>query len=147
MDREALADPVLGAGDHEPENKAFENLPDGSRMYRSGIDGLGGNDDCGQMSAWYIFSALGFYPVCPGTDRYILGAPYLPRILVTLPNGKTLEIRAPGVSDRNRYVKDFRINGIPAERLYVTQDEVLAGGVWEFEMTDRPARRRTLEKP
>ncbi len=118
-----------------------------NRMYRSGIDGLGGNDDCGQMSAWYIFSALGFYPVCPGTDRYILGAPYLPRILVTLPNGKTLEIRAPGVSDRNRYVKDFRINGIPVERLYVTQDEVLAGGVWEFDMTDRPARRRTLEKP
>ena len=63
-------------------------------MYRNNIDGLCGNDDCGQMSAWYILSSMGFYPVCPGTDQYVLGAPYLPYIKVMLENGKTFEVKA-----------------------------------------------------
>ena len=74
-----------------------------NRMYRSDIRGLGGNDDCGQMSAWYIFSAMGFYPVCPGSDQYVLGAPYLPHLSITLPNGRKIVIRAAGASDRRRY--------------------------------------------
>ena len=92
-----------------------------NRMYRPEREGLGGNDDCGQMSAWYIFTAMGFYPVCPGTDQYVLGAPYLPEISVKLPNGNTLTIRAPKVSDRNRYVRSLKINGIQIKRAYVTQ--------------------------
>ena len=114
------------------------------RMYRSGIDGLGGNDDCGQMSAWYLFSAMGFYPVCPGSDRYVLGAPYLPRIEVTLPNGNVLEIKAPGVSDKNRFVRRTTLRGKPVERPYLTQEEILGGGVLEFEMGDRPHRKRPV---
>ena len=118
-----------------------------NKMYREGIDGLGGNDDCGQMSAWYLFSAMGFYPVCPGTDQYVLGAPYLPYIRITLPGGKKLEIKADGVSDRNRYVKRVKINGKPLERRYVTHEEILDGGVWEFEMASRPSGAKGLKKP
>ena len=118
-----------------------------NKMYREGIDGLGGNDDCGQMSAWYLFSAMGFYPVCPGTDQYVLGAPYLPFIRITLPDGKKLEIKADGVSDRNRYVKRVKINGKPLDRRYVTHEEILEGGVWEFEMSSRPSGKKGLEKP
>ena len=109
-----------------------------NRMYRSGIDGLGGNDDCGQMSAWYLFTAMGFYPVCPGTDIYILGAPYLPYVKIRLPNGRTLEIKAPGVSDRNRYVAGLTINGKEqGDRHSVSHAEILEGGVWEFSMSEK----------
>ena len=118
-----------------------------NKMYREGIDGLGGNDDCGQMSAWYLFSAMGFYPVCPGTDQYVLGAPYLPYIRISLPDGKKLEIKADGVSDRNRYVKRVKINGKPLDRRYVTHEEILDGGVWEFEMSSRPSGAKGLKKP
>ena len=80
-------------------------------MYKDDFDGLSGNEDVGQMSAWYIFSAMGFYPVCPGTDQYVLGAPYLPYLKISLENGNTFEIQAEKVSDKNRYVKSVRLNG------------------------------------
>ncbi len=113
-----------------------------NRMYRNNIDGLCGNDDCGQMSAWYIFSAMGFYPVCPGSGEYILGAPYLPYMRINLENGRTLEIKAPKVSDRNRYVRSVSLNGTrlkPGEDgvLKLTIGQILAGGLLEFEMTAR----------
>ena len=106
------------------------------------IDGLCGNDDCGQMSAWYIFSAMGFYPVCPGSGEYILGAPYLPYMKINLENGRTLEIKAPKVSDRNRYVRSVSLNGTrlkPGEDgvMKLTIDQILAGGLLEFDMTAR----------
>lgn len=113
-----------------------------NRMYRNDIRGLGGNDDCGQMSAWYVFSAMGFYPVCPGSDQYVLGAPYLPYIKLNLPGGKTLEIKAPAVSDANRYVKAMYIDGKRYDRNYVTHEDVLKGGVWTFEMDSKPNRKR-----
>ena len=115
-------------------------------MYRNDINGLGGNDDCGQMSAWYLFSVMGFYPVCPGTDQYVLGAPYLPYVKVTLPNGNVLEIKAPGVSDTNCYVRSFRMDGKEYGKLYVTHDDILKGGVWEFDMGPKPDRKRGLSK-
>lgn len=117
-----------------------------NRMYRNNIDGLGGNDDCGQMSAWYLFSVMGFYPVCPGADQYVLGAPYLPYVKIDLPGGKTLEIKADGVSDRNRYVKSLKINGKEYDNMYVTHDDILAGGVWEFKMGPSPDKRRGIAK-
>ena len=113
-----------------------------NRMYRNDIRGLGGNDDCGQMSAWYIFTAMGFYPVCPGSDQYVLGAPYLPYIRLELPGGKTLEIKAPAVSDSNRYVKSLHINGQIYDKMYVTHEDVLKGGVWEFVMDSDPNMTR-----
>jgi predicted alpha-1,2-mannosidase len=114
------------------------------KMYRNDIRGLGGNDDCGQMSAWYIFSVMGFYPVAPGCDQYVLGAPYLPYMKVTLENGKTIEIKAPGVNDRKRYVKSVKLNGKPLSRLYLTHKELTDGCTLEYEMSDRPNRKRGL---
>ena len=114
------------------------------RMYRNDIRGLGGNDDCGQMSAWYLFSVMGFYPVAPGCDQYVFGAPYLPYLKVTLENGAVIEIKAPGVSDRNRYVRSVKLNGKPYSKLYVTHGDLLRGCTLEFEMSDRPNRKRGL---
>ena len=113
-----------------------------NKMYRNDIRGLGGNDDCGQMSAWYIFSVMGFYPVAPGCDQYVLGAPYLPYLKVTLENGAVIEIKAPGVSDRKRYVRSVKLNGKPYTKLYLTHADLAAGCTLEFEMSDRPDRRR-----
>lgn len=117
-----------------------------NRMYRNKIDGLCGNDDCGQMSAWYIFSALGFYPVCPGTDQYVLGAPYLPYMKVRLENGNLFEVRATKVSDKNRYVKSVKLNGKPYEKAYITQQDIQSGGVLEFEMDSKPNRNRMYKE-
>ena len=113
-----------------------------NKMYKNDINGLGGNDDCGQMSAWYLFSVMGFYPVCPGTDQYVLGAPYLPYLKLTLPNGKTLEIKAPGVSDKKRYVQSLKLNGESYDKMYITHEDILKGGVLEFKMSASPNKRR-----
>ena len=113
-----------------------------NKMYQNDINGLGGNDDCGQMSAWYIFSVMGFYPVCPGTDQYVLGAPYLPYLKLTLPNGKVLEIKAEGVSDKNRYVRSLKWNGEAYDKLYITHEDLMQGGVLEFKMSASPNKRR-----
>ena len=118
-----------------------------NKMYRNATDGLGGNDDCGQMSAWYIFSVMGFYPVCPGTDQYVLGAPYLPYLKLKLPNGKTLEIKAPGVSDKKRYVRSLKINGTVYDKMYITHEDLMKGGVFEFSMSSSPNKRRGLSDP
>lgn len=117
-----------------------------NKMYKNNINGLGGNDDCGQMSAWYLFSVMGFYPVCPGTDQYVLGAPYLPYIKMQLPNGKTLEIKAPGVSDKNCYVHSLKINGKPYDKRYITHNDLLEGGVMEYKMSSSPAKKRGLSR-
>lgn len=117
-----------------------------NKMYRNDINGLGGNDDCGQMSAWYLFSVMGFYPVCPGSGEYVLGAPYLPYVKVSLPNGRTLEIKAPEVSDENCYVRSFIKNGELYDKLYVTYDDIMEGGVWEFRMASRPDKRRGISE-
>ncbi len=116
-----------------------------NKMYRNNIDGLCGNDDCGQMSAWYIFSTLGFYPVCPGTDEYVLGAPYLPYIKLNLENGKTFEVKANKVSDKNRYVKSVKLNGKPYAKGFITQKDIMDGGVLEFEMSSRPNKKRLFK--
>ena len=115
------------------------------RMYRPEIRGLGGNDDCGQMSAWYIFGVLGFYPVCPGSDQYVFGAPFFKEASVRLPNGKTLTIKAPKVSDTNRYVKKVTLNGKEYTKLYITHSDLLAGGTLEFDMASRPSKSRGLK--
>ena len=115
-----------------------------NKMYRNHIRGLGGNDDCGQMSAWYIFSALGFYPVCPGTDQYVLGAPYLPYMNVTLENGKHIVVKAPKVSDKNRYVQSVKVNGKPYSKLYLTHKMLTDGCTIEFAMGSKPNKKRGL---
>ena len=111
---------------------------------------MGGNDDCGQMSAWYIFTSLGFYPVCPGSDQYVIGVPYFPWARIKLPNGNILSIKAEGVSDKNRFVKRVLINGKPYNKLFITHNKLLKGGEIKFIMTSKPNKNRGLknyEKP
>lgn len=121
-----------------------------NRMYRNSIDGLCGNDDCGQMSAWYILSAMGFYPVCPGTNQYILGAPYFPYMKVNLGEGRYLEIKADKVSDKMRYVKSVKLNGKPYTKAYINYDDIKNGAELTFEMSSTPNKKRLFnedEKP
>ncbi len=108
-----------------------------NRMYKNHIDGLSGNDDCGQMSAWYIFTAMGFYPVCPASGKYIIGAPYLPYMKLYLSNNKTLEIVAKDVSDKNRYVKSVILNNKEIRNNYISYDDIMQGGILEFNMSSK----------
>lgn len=98
--------------------------------------GLCGNDDCGQMSAWYIFSAMGFYPVDSVSGEYVIGAPQLPYFRLSLPGGKTLEIEAADLSEANRYVKEVSLNGKPLDNI-ITYDQIMEGGRLRYVMTDR----------
>ena len=109
-------------------------------QYRPTPDGLGGNDDCGQMSAWYLFSALGFYPVAPGSDQYQLGSPVIKTAAIRLENGKTLTIEAVNQSDRNVYVNSVSLNGKNLDRRYITHKEIMGGGKLTFSMSDKPVR-------
>ena len=105
------------------------------KQYHPTPDGLGGNDDCGQMSAWYIFSALGFYPVAPGSDRYWLGSPAVAGAALQLENGKTFTIEVQDAGPRNVYVKRLLLNGQPLTRRYITHEEIMGGGKLTFYMS------------
>ncbi|HEY4288450.1 MAG TPA: GH92 family glycosyl hydrolase [Puia sp.] len=105
------------------------------KQYRPSPDGLGGNDDCGQMSAWYIFTALGFYPVAPGSDQYSLGSPAVDGAVLQLDNGKTFTIEAKDQGEKNVYVKKVTLNGQPLTRRYITHEEILNGGKLVFYMS------------
>ena len=107
-------------------------------QYRPTPDGLGGNDDCGQMSAWYLFSALGFYPVAPGSDQYTLGSPAIKTAVLKLDNGKTLSIEAINQSSKNVYVKRVVVNGATLTRKYLTHTEIMNDGKIVFYMSDKP---------
>jgi predicted alpha-1,2-mannosidase len=109
-------------------------------MYGPGVDGLCGNDDAGQMSAWYIFSALGFYPVCPGSPRYAIGSPLVRRATLHLENGNTLTIRAENQSAENVYVQKVEINDSLIDRRHLEHDELMAGGEIVFYMGPEPNR-------
>jgi predicted alpha-1,2-mannosidase len=108
------------------------------KQYRPAPDGLGGNDDCGQMSAWYIFSSLGFYPVTPGSDQYQLGSPAITQATVKLENGKTFSIQAINQNDKNVYVEKVLLNGRPLNRTYITHAEIMKGGSLVFYMSSSP---------
>jgi predicted alpha-1,2-mannosidase len=103
-------------------------------MYHDAPDGLCGNDDAGQMSAWYIFSALGFYPVCPGSDQYSIGSPMVRSATLTLDNGKTLEIEAVNQSMENTHVGKVLVNGKAIKRNFLTHNEITGGGRITFMM-------------
>ncbi len=107
------------------------------KQYHPAPDGLGGNDDCGQMSAWYIFTALGFYPVAPGSVEYSLGSPAVDGAVLQLDNGKTFTIEAKGQGEKNVYVKKVTLNGQPLNRRYITHEEILNGGKLVFYMSEK----------
>ncbi len=103
-------------------------------FYKNSPDGLIGNEDCGQMSAWYIFSALGFYPVTPGSDIYAIGTPIFPKAAISLENGKTFVIRALNLSKENFYIQSVALNGKPHTKSFLTHAEIMKGGELVFNM-------------
>ena len=103
-------------------------------MYADGLEGLAGNEDAGQMSAWYILSALGMYQAEPACGRFWFGTPRFENTVISLPEGKSFEISAPGVSDSNRYIRSIKLNGEPYDLPYLDYASIMAGGRIEFEM-------------
>lgn len=109
-------------------------------QYADRPDGLAGNDDLGQMSAWYLFTALGFYPVAPGSGEYVIGRPFLPRASLRLPNGKRFTIVADGLEQGHGYVGAATLDGKPLDRAFLRHEEILAGGELRFTMQAEPSR-------
>lgn len=105
--------------------------------YGTGPGGLSGNDDSGQMSAWYVFSAIGFYPVCPALPEYAVTGPVFREVKIKLGNGKMLNISTPGYSEKNCYIKSVRLNGKPVNNFRFSFFDLINGGTIEYEMTDR----------
>lgn len=109
-----------------------------SHMYSDLPDGLQGNEDCGQMSSWYVFSALGFYPVNPSDGMYVFGRPIFDKVVLKLPENKVFEIRANNNSAENKYIQSIELNGQPYNKLYISHADIMAGGTLVFTMGDRP---------
>ncbi len=107
-------------------------------FYTDRRDGYSGNEDCGQMSAWAVFSSMGFYPATPASGYYVLGLPRFERTRLTFEDGKQFEVIAKGLSNKNCYVKSVKLNGKTLERSFITCEEVLNGGTLEFIMTNQP---------
>ena len=109
-------------------------------FYKNSRDGLCGNDDCGQLSVWYIFGTLGFYPVCPGSDYYAIGTPSFDKLKITLPNGKTFEVKASGLGKENIYIQSAKLNGINYDSPFIPVKDVMDGGILEFQMGAQPQK-------
>lgn len=114
------------------------------RMYTPGPDGYCGDEDNGQTSAWYVFSALGFYPVCPGTDEYVIGAPLFKKATLHFENGNNLVIDAQNNSKENLYIESLRVNGQESTRNYLKHADLLRGGTIEFKMGSQPNLNRGI---
>jgi predicted alpha-1,2-mannosidase len=114
------------------------------KLYNYTPDGYCGDEDNGQTSAWYVFSALGFYPVTPGTGEYVLGSPLFSKVTVTLSDGKELVISAPENSRENIYVNGVRLNGRPLDVNYITHEQLTSGGRLQFTMGTEPEKERGI---
>jgi len=115
-------------------------------QYAPTPDGLSGNDDLGQMSAWFVFTALGFYPVAPGSNEYIIGRPFLDKATLHLPNGKQFSIVTDGLGDAHPYIGSVSLNGKPLTRSYITHAEIMAGGELHFVMQATPNKTWATQK-
>lgn len=116
-----------------------------NRMYTPGPDGYCGDEDNGQTSAWYVFSALGFYPVCPGTTQYVMGAPLFKKATLHFENGKSLVINAPANSAENFYIKSLKFNGQNYTKNYLDHNDLMKGAVLDIEMDDQPNKQRGIQ--
>lgn len=108
------------------------------RMYNANPDGYCGDEDNGQTSAWYVFSAMGFYPVCPGAGEYVLGAPYFDEMTLHLENGRTVSIKANGNTDDNCYVNSLTLNGKPYSKNYIKRSDLMQGAQFVYNMSAKP---------
>ena len=109
-------------------------------LYRNAADGLCGNDDCGQMSAWYIFSSLGFYPVCPGSNEYVIGSPSVDKAVLNLENGNQFIITAQNLNAENMYIQQIKLNGIVYNKFIINHQDIIKGGTLEFVMGAKPKK-------
>lgn len=116
------------------------------KLYNPNPDGYCGDEDNGQTSAWYVFSALGFYPVCPGTDEYVIGSPLFEKVTIHLENGKKVEINAPGNTHDTRYIQDIKVNGKNYTKNYFTHGDLMNGATIDFTMSDTPNKERGVNK-
>jgi predicted alpha-1,2-mannosidase len=107
-------------------------------MYSNQPDGYAGNEDCGQMSAWYVMSAMGFYPVTPSANQYVIGSPVFDKVTINLENGKQFIIEANKVSDKNVYIQSATLNGVNYTKCYLNHEDIMKGGQLAFEMGDKP---------
>jgi predicted alpha-1,2-mannosidase len=112
------------------------------RLYTHHPDGYCGDEDNGQTSAWYVFSALGFYPVCPGSDEYVIGSPLFNRMTIHLENGRKVEINAPDNASDKRYVSDIRMNGSTHTKNYFSHQELMKGAKIDISMSEEPNKKR-----
>ena len=110
-------------------------------MYSDSPDGLQGNEDCGQMSSWYIFSSLGFYPVNPSNGIYVLGRPVFDKAILKLPGDKTFEIRTIKNSKENKYIQSIELNGLPYNNSYISHADIMNGGTLTVTMGNKPNKR------
>jgi len=107
-----------------------------TELYANAPDGISGNEDCGQMSAWYIFSSLGFYPVTPGSNEYIVGGPLFEKATINLENGKSFTLESKNQSEENKYIKSATLNGVSYPYSYIKHQDIVNGGSLVFEMTN-----------
>ncbi len=121
---------------HKTQEKVHQIL---TELYNNAPDGISGNEDCGQMSAWYVFSSLGFYPVTPGSNDYIIGNPIIDRASIRLKDGKTFNVIVHNNNDNNTYIDHVLLNGTALDVTYITHEDIIKGGKLEFFMTDSPS--------
>ncbi len=117
-----------------------------NRLYAATPDGYCGDEDNGQTSAWYVFSAMGFYPVCPGTDQYVLGAPLFQKMTLQLENGKKVVVNAPNSNSSNRYVQQVNLNGMAYDKNWISHQALMKGIVVNFTMSAVPNKQRGIKK-
>jgi predicted alpha-1,2-mannosidase len=108
------------------------------RLYKPTPDGLCGDEDTGQMSAWYVWNAIGLYPFCPGHPSYVIGSPLFPRIAITLQGGKTFTVIATGNGPGNRYIQSATLNGKPLAQTWIAHEDLIRGGTLTLEMGPKP---------
>jgi predicted alpha-1,2-mannosidase len=116
------------------------------QLYKATPDGYCGDEDNGQTSAWYIFSAMGFYPVCPATNQYVLGTPLFKKLSIRLENGKEFIISAPENTNKNIYIQEAKLNDITLDRNWISQGDIMGGGSLHFKLGAQPNRKRGTEK-
>ena len=121
---------------HKTQEKVHQIL---TELYNNDPDGVSGNEDCGQMSAWYVLSSMGFYSVTPGSNTYIIGTPLFDKASINLENGKQFNITANNLSDSNIYIENVKLNGKNLDVTYLKHEDIISGGTLEFTMTDDPA--------
>ena len=114
------------------------------KLYTSQADGYCGDEDNGQTSAWYVFSAMGFYPVCPGANQYVIGTPYFDKMTLHLESGKTMTITAQNCSQNNKYIQSLSINGTPSTKNFFTHDQLMQGGNIHYVMGSTPNQQRGI---